>query len=120
VLGDEVAVVADDDDQVVRDAFPGGGHRVLDERPAADGVQHLGTAGPHSRPLARREDENGGRAEACVTAGGSQVRSESGNDLRGLGNRGRSSMLPVCGIADLARAVTVCQFPDMKANQHLP
>ena len=62
VLRDEVAVVADDDDEMVGKCPPRGGHRVLDERPAADGVQHLRGRRDRTRSLACREDDDGGQA----------------------------------------------------------
>ena len=85
VLGDEIAMMPDDDDQMVRVGPACCGHGVFDERTATDGVQDLGVTGPHSRSLARREDDDGGGAK-CGHSRWLPGSVMSGNDLRALWN----------------------------------
>jgi hypothetical protein len=62
VRGDLVAFVPDDDHQVIGGEVAGCGHRVAEQRGAADAVEHLGDCRFHAGPLARCEYDDGGRA----------------------------------------------------------
>ncbi len=62
VLGDAVALVPDDDREVCRVHASRRGDRVAEQGPPADGVQHLRLGRAHAHPLARGEDDDGGRA----------------------------------------------------------
>jgi hypothetical protein len=60
-LGDLVALVAHDDEDVPRREVARGVEHVPDERAAADAVQHLRQGRAHAGPLTRREDDDGER-----------------------------------------------------------